>query len=357
MKNRRVIVIIVLFIGIAFAPCINANVSITSVEDELVEISIDIYGIDRMQEHIIHLSEQDALELETIFNDMKLKLDNVNTNQDIIEIFNEVVVSLKEFELLPKGVSVKEVQQLVTNNNYNKNVPNNEDENFHCFIVGKTSDMFTEFIKPRWPIWITRIKFIKILFNGIITFGEESWHWGGGSGDYFREPASGWVWTKGTNGIITWESDSLWGNLGSYYYTWGSGPSWPWYEYWFYKGATGFTGITLRGFPDDRFFGVASHVAIVTEFPGKNPPIETQKSHITPYINDMFLFGKISHLRSGGYTGAYWFHIDNVVTIGDQEPRIQWIQNKEAWVLCRDFLGMLRKNIVCGIGSDMLIYD
>ena len=208
MKKGLVIGLVALFIAIAFAPCINANISKTSVENELVEISIEICGIDWLQEHIIQLSEQDAIELEVLFDDMKLKLDNVNTKQETAKIFNDAVLLLSEFGLLPNDMSVEEVQHLVTNSNHetislNKindktQLGNSDDENFDCYIAGKTSN--TMFFKPGWPIWITRIKFIKILLNGSISLGVESWNWGGGSGDYFREPASGWIWTKGTNG-------------------------------------------------------------------------------------------------------------------------------------------------------------
>ena len=132
-------------------------------------------------------------------------------------------------------------------------------ENFDCLIAGVTT--YTKFIKPIWPIFI--------IVNGTITFGREWWDYGGGSGEYYREPASGSVWTKGSNGVVKWNGDSLWGALGTYYYTYGVGPSWNWGEVWCYKGATGFTGVIIRGLSKDRFFGSASHVAIITEFPGR----------------------------------------------------------------------------------------
>ena len=117
------------------------------------------------------------------------------------------------------------------------------------------------------------------MINGIIAFGLEVLYM---DNEHTFYQASGWVWTNGSNGVKTWDSDILWGNLGSHYSVWELSPT-MWIEYWYYKGATGFTGISIRGFPYTRYIGIASHVAIVTEFPGKNPPIEIQKSHISEH--------------------------------------------------------------------------
>lgn len=289
MNNKKQITFFLTLIIIFLIPNITANtISNITVENEQVNISVGIYGTYGMQEKIVKLNQKDVHRLETIFDDMKTKLDNVNTNQETTEIFNEVVESLNELKLLPKDITVKEAQRLVTNINFNEKILGDDNENFNCFISGRTT--YNEVFKEGWEIDFTRIKFVKTLVNGFISFGEEWWEYGGGSGDYYKAPASGWIWTKGSNGVITWEGDSLWGNQGSYYYMGG----WPyliWWEYWFYKGATGFTGIHIRGFPrakGDYFFGFASHVSIVTEFPGKNLPIGMQKSHIGHHSSILF---------------------------------------------------------------------
>ena len=128
-------------------------------------------------------------------------------------------------------------------------------------IAGNTKH--TLFFKPWWPVYFTRLILIKPLVNGIIAFGEEECV----DNEHVFDPASGWVWTRGSNGVKTWESDTLWGNLGSHHEIWFVEPT-MWIEYWYYKGATGFTGISIKGFSYARFFGTASHVSIVTEFPG-----------------------------------------------------------------------------------------
>jgi hypothetical protein len=58
-------------------------------------------------------------------------------------------------------------------------------ENYDCLIMGATT--YTKFIKPFWP------RFIVI--NVTITFGRYRRDYGYGSGDAYRQPAKGWIWT------------------------------------------------------------------------------------------------------------------------------------------------------------------
>lgn len=84
--------------------------------------------------------------------------------------------------------------------------------------------------------------------------------------------------------------------------------------------------------------------------------IELKTKEITPYIYDIFLFGKISNVRRGGYTSAYWFHIHRVMTIGRQDPKIQLFEDCNAHMLSMNFRGFVFKNIIIGGISELLIY-
>ena len=150
------------------------------------------------------------------------------------------------------------------NVNYNKNVLNSDNENFNCLIVGKTS--WTTFYKPEWDLFnIVLINCLPVLaiINGSISFGEDMWNWNGGSGEGYNESASGWVWTKGSNDIKTWRGDSLWGNIGIDYFEYLIGEYN--YEWTYFKGAIGFTGIRIKSYPTkpSRFIGFASHISLI----------------------------------------------------------------------------------------------
>jgi hypothetical protein len=85
--------------------------------------------------------------------------------------------------------------------------------------------------------------------------------------------------------------------------------------------------------------------------------VESKTKEITPYLHDLFLFGRISNVRRGGYTPAYWFHIDKVMTYGNQDPKLQYIEDCEAHMLSMDFRGFVFKNIIIGRVSELLIYN
>ena len=262
MINKKLTIFCLILATIILIPNITANtVSNITQENELVEITIDLCGLEEEKEKTVQLTQKESHNLETLFDDMKTKLESVDTNHETIEIFNEVIEELDELELLPKDMTVKEAQQLVTKINCNERILGDDNENFNCFISGKT--LGSAFFKPGWPIFLTALIPIKFLINGIISFGWEKL-------DYENKrtinPASGWVWTKGSNSVKTWEGDTLWGNLGKYHEVFYYEPT-TWDEYWFYKGATGFNGISIRGFSSYHFFGTASHVSIVNERP------------------------------------------------------------------------------------------
>ena len=105
------VAVILLFIGLAFAPSINANVSKSSIDNELVEITTEVCGLNGGK-HTVSLSKEDAIEVENLIGDIERRLDRVETREEAVEIFNEAVVELDKYGLLG-GLSVKQVQRLV----------------------------------------------------------------------------------------------------------------------------------------------------------------------------------------------------------------------------------------------------
>jgi len=108
MKKVVAVGVIVLFIGLAFAPSINANVS---KESELVEIATEVCGLNGGK-HTVSLSKEDAIEVEKLIDDIERSLDKVKTREETVEIFNEAIVELDKYGLLG-GLSVKQAQRLV----------------------------------------------------------------------------------------------------------------------------------------------------------------------------------------------------------------------------------------------------
>jgi hypothetical protein len=74
-------------------------------------------------------------------------------------------------------------------------------------------------------------------------------------------PSTGWVWTKGSEGVVTWEG-SVYGYVETLYGEWSV-------YYWdYYVGASDFKGLKVRVNSNTYFIvGLASHVAL-----GPDPP-------------------------------------------------------------------------------------
>jgi len=70
MKKLLAVGVIVLFIGLAIAPSINANISKAFVDSELVEITTEVCGINGVTPNTVSLSKEDAEEVEALFDSL-----------------------------------------------------------------------------------------------------------------------------------------------------------------------------------------------------------------------------------------------------------------------------------------------
>jgi hypothetical protein len=168
MKNTYIrkcisIVVILLFIGIAFAPYINASV----VKDDLVEFNVEFCGLDK--KHTVKLTQQEADEVESE------------------EIFKEAVVELDKYDLLG-GLSVKETLLLATDGHQNTKAVNHlvkiydrnkelfdENTNMFCLVSGETTEtsfLPTIGVLPAIPLGLIIAFPILILAFAVLGIGN-----------------------------------------------------------------------------------------------------------------------------------------------------------------------------------------
>ena len=147
MKKLLVVGVIGLFLGLACAPSINANVS---KENELVEITTEICGLGGGK-NTVQLSKEEAEEVERLIDDIERRLDEIETREETIEIFNDAIVELDKYGLLG-GLSIEQAQILVTGKINDILTSTNN----LCLVIGKTSH--TSFFGP-----------ILTLFNQLIN--------------------------------------------------------------------------------------------------------------------------------------------------------------------------------------------
>jgi hypothetical protein len=178
IKKQLVYGIVILFIGIAISPGINASTQlrrITKIElnkevlsnNELSELIISYCKFDEIESYNVKITRQQVDELNNLINEFKKDLDSVKTLEDTIVIYNELLNSLYELDFLPDILDYNEIKMLIsdTKNSYesiiinpqklnNKKIKSRyidygknlglldveEDENYLCLISGETDD-------------------------------------------------------------------------------------------------------------------------------------------------------------------------------------------------------------------------
>jgi hypothetical protein len=212
--------------------------------------------------HTISMTYEEIQELEVFLKNLCLKLENAESKEDIIDIYNKQVQKLNKFGLI-EDKNLKLAQKLITSR-YKKSRSQtllmDDNENKFCLVIGKTKNTIIDGIPFRFfaqladktssdlllilllPI-IMITDFIDdyrpILLDAFIYWGAPNENWG-----------HGWVWTLGINGIKSWN-----GNIIGRIQTTST----------FYTGIVGFIGINIMiNLSEDTnfFIGFARHVKI-----------------------------------------------------------------------------------------------
>jgi hypothetical protein len=213
-------------------------------------------------------------EAEKIFNELQVKLDKVTTKQEALVLIKDVLVELHNHGLLPKAMSVRQAQRLITLL-FLKNIlvqssqksNGNDTGNSNCLVIGFAANTF---FRP-YPVILMDIPLIEYLvFNGTLSpyldwlfsfyilrilsplklgpyayVGERYKNFINGYLTDDISPATGLVWTLGMNGIKKWNG-SFYGSLSTKYEKIVDGNNS--YESWKPVGIRGFGGISFSNF-------------------------------------------------------------------------------------------------------------
>ena len=217
-------------------------------------------------------------ETEKIFNDLKVKLDTVTTKQEALILINEAIVELNEHGLLPKGMTVKRAQRLITGfflmngleQPFQSNSENNSG-NINCLVIGITNHLI---FRP-YPALVVDIPFLynlafnhsgpsittilalPYLFRELQPLKVGPYAYVGGRfkvvdhGNTTHEridTSSGWVWTIGSNGFKKWNG-AFYGGLYTKYDK---------FVYNNYSYAEAWDPVGIRGFVGINFFNFIS---------------------------------------------------------------------------------------------------
>lgn len=156
LKKSLAVGVILLFIGLAFIPSINANISL---DNRLVEITTEICGIDGIEPNTVRLTKQESKEVEQLIDSIKAKLDKAKTRGDTVEIFNDAIIEFDKYGLLG-GLSVEKIQRLIIKPYMNSRMFNiinnlNLDDDLSCLMVLIFAQVNGGFVvNPSWILFI-----------------------------------------------------------------------------------------------------------------------------------------------------------------------------------------------------------
>lgn len=267
--KQGTIFVVLLFYGLAFAPSIHANISKDS---ELVEITTEVCGLPGMQPSTIKLTRKEADEVDQLFEDVRERLDRVETREEAVEIFNEALVELDKYDLLG-ALSVEQAQKLVTGRFQNPRmmeiaekiyekyqITADIDKNILCLVEGSIGNALLSTISAgplarffsilsRGPFFGALASFYLVLpYVDLMDLNPlPIWHniyvgykynYGGYGWTYLS--GSGWLYTTGSNGVKNW-SGPFYGQLRIpkfYLNIYGAS--------FYYPAVQGFTGMKIR---------------------------------------------------------------------------------------------------------------
>ena len=159
--KKKILIGSIIAVVIILLSSFSSVVGKVSSDDELVEFDVEFCGLGK--KHTVQLTQQEADEVELLFDDIEQQLSEVETREDTEKIFKDAVVELDKYGLLG-GLNVRQAQKLITGRFQNqklidlekldiKNQGEFNNSNFLCLTFGRTKCVST---------WITNIPLIPL---------------------------------------------------------------------------------------------------------------------------------------------------------------------------------------------------
>ncbi|UCF49086.1 MAG: hypothetical protein JSU91_04870, partial [Thermoplasmatales archaeon] len=145
-----------------------ATVEPETIDADYYDVNVEFCGLGK--NHSVQLTQQQLDELELIFETLREQLNNTESKEETIQIYNNAIESLNDLGLFG-DCSIEEVKQLVNSEFQNlrinrlteilKNYYQDINCNLFCYIAGETTDSF---FFPKSSISLMRFLLLLDLF-------------------------------------------------------------------------------------------------------------------------------------------------------------------------------------------------
>jgi hypothetical protein len=290
VRKNMAVGIFFLFLMVTVVPSI--NVTSMKADENFVQMTIQACNLSGGSTHTIQLKKQQVQEVQTVFDNLKNRLSTAESMEETQKIFNDTIIELDRYNLLPEGMSIEQAQRLVNHaSTHQKRVTPLQKlsqkfqaetaagtiQNSFCSIAGNTSNTHFAKLAKRTALRLYYIidyntgnaPLVKvatalfIVFNEIgkinqIILRQNGYHLGVciyfGNYHYapypnWLSPAQGWLSTNGANGKQN-ITGSFWGQT----ITGGWQPQDDWYMNYTWRGCVGFTGLILYAGTDNAYY-------------------------------------------------------------------------------------------------------
>jgi hypothetical protein len=167
-----------LLLTVVISPIIYADNLEISSKDEMVDLIVEIYGFDEVNNFTVSLTHKQLKEVEKLFDSIRVKLNESGSDEDTSLIFEDAIFELDKYGLLGK-FSVEEIQRLITEKHKKSKYTNIFDrllkryrkgtidiENYDCQIAGNTTNTRIHDTRP-----IFRLLKVLLIVTGILPIG------------------------------------------------------------------------------------------------------------------------------------------------------------------------------------------
>jgi len=257
--------IILLFVGVAFAPSINFNIVKASQDDDLVEVTTQVCGIKGYGDTTVKLTREQYQNLQQSLSDFKERVYQTSSRDEVNVVFNDFIIELDTYGLF-EGLSVKQAQRLVRGTFSQYSIHGEAKE--HTYFLGPIAKIPGRILS--WASWafiwgtlvgplclffatnINQLQILSDIFYGYYIYSSE--------GRQFY-PASGNVWILGPDGNKSLNG-TLSGTIANLYFR--NYLNVAIFDY--YLGVIGFTGLRIFSNSTNVYFGSARKVGISSDY-------------------------------------------------------------------------------------------
>ena len=172
-KKNIAIIVMLLLIGVAATPGISLSV-VKAHNSDLVEVTSQAFGIQGIGITTLRLTTQQHQDLVRYLVYFQSRLNQTTTREEAVSLYKEVIATLNAYGLLPKGMTLRQAQRMVSLGYHvpyppKHAVPFTQDSiNCCCLFSGIFQGAYDDNIFSRIATWI---------YNHMNPYVPPIWPW------------------------------------------------------------------------------------------------------------------------------------------------------------------------------------